>query len=386
MMEHPEQMPDVPATKPDPTEKVPDEHSPKPVEVKEPKTFRELKEKKDREREEAVAAVRTEYEAKLAEAIAKAAGFETDAKNQAERLTSTEALKAAHEAKLAELEQRIVGEYEVPYSLEVDPEATPVFAVANDTRQALDAAVAQAATTLGEDARSVELIFQNKMLFAEIMATMMQGLSPDAVHANKLVEGLSKIGVMVPVEEARLAVRELKAAVPQLQKYQMAQQTLARIKEKNEPEWQQTQAARHEAYRRHVLAAADVADDAADGDDATLAGILKARPELRDKLKAEADRLSGMVIGPAPGKATAATVRAAPRVLHETALKAARLPVALDAYRTAVAENAALTARIAELEARVANQNAAVPKPGGSPSSAGGKVDFNAALAKIFSP
>ena len=349
------------------------------------KGFKALREQKDREREEAIAALRAEYETKLAEATGKAVSFESTANSNADKLAAAEALKAAHEKRVQELEQQEIEDYETPYSIEVDPEAIPVLSAFASARAGLDAAVAQAATSLGEDQRSVQAIAGNKALFGQILAEMTHGLVPDAVHAEKLVDGMRAVGVMISHEEARLAVRDLKAVLPNLYRLRDAQQSLQAIKAKNEPNWQSLQAARHEAYRRHITGAAEVADDAVEGDDAVVAGILKAKPELRDILKAEADRLSGMVIGPAPGKATATAIRAAPRALHETALKAARLPVVVAAYREAEAKLAAGAARIAELEARLGEQGGTVPRPAGTGATATkARVDFNAGLAALF--
>lgn len=359
----------------------------KPEEKQDPPKggFKALKEQMNREREEAIATLRAEYDAKLAEATGKATTLEFTAKTAAEKLEAAEALKAVHEAKALELERREIEDYETPYSLEVDPEAIPVFSVFNDAKTGLDAAVAQAATSLGQDQRSVNAIASNKALFGEIMAEMTHGLTPDAVHADKLVEGMAKIGVTIAHEDARLAVRDLKAVLPNLYRLRDAQMNLQAIKAKNEPNWQQSQAARHEAYRRHITSAAEVADDAAEGDDAVLASILKGKPELREVLRAEADRLSAMVIGPAPGKATAASILATPKALHETALKAARLPVVVAAYRESESKLAARDARIAELEARIAEQTGAVPRPASSGAPpVKGKVDFAAGLEAIF--
>jgi hypothetical protein len=71
--------------------------------------------------------------------------------------------------------------------------------------------------------------------------------------------------------------------------------------------------------------------------------------------------------------------------LHETALKAARLPVVVAAYREAEAKLAAGAARIAELEARLGEQGGTVPRPAGTGATAAkARVDFNAGLAALF--
>ena len=204
-------------------------------------------------------------------------------------------------------------------------------------------------------------------------------------HAQELVKGLAKMGVTVPMEEARAVIRDLKGAVPHLREAAEAQGLLNVIKAKNEPNWTNDQAARHEAYRRAIASAADVPDDAAEGDDAVIAGILKGKPELRQQLQAESDKLSAMVVGPKPGKATADAIRATPRALHETAVKAARLPVMIAAYRESEADRAALKVRIAELETRLASDNGAVPKPANTAAAqVKGKFSLDEELNKIF--
>lgn len=350
-----------------------------------PGSFKALKLEKDREREEAVAALKAEYEAKLAEANGKAVDVDAINKGWEEKLSASEALKAAHEAKAAELERRTIEDYETPYSLEVDPEAMPVMARIDKATAVLNMAVNSAATSLGEDQRSVELIASNRMMFAELIGSIAKGMAPDIVHAQTLVDGLRKVGVTVATEEARAVIRDLKGSVPHLREVVEAQQMLATIKAKNEPNWQASQAARYEAYRRAVSGAADVADDATEGDDAVIAGILKGKPELRAELQAEADRLSEMVIGPKPGKATASAIRATPKALHETAVKAARLPVMVKAYRESESALVSARARIAELEARIAKESNTVPGAGTAPPPAvKGKVDFEAGLAALF--
>lgn len=353
--------------------------------VPKPGSFKALKIEKDREREEAIAALRTEYEAKLVEANGKAVDVGAINKGWEEKLAAAEALKAAHEAKAVELEKRTIEDYETPYSLEMDPEAMPVLAKVNKARSVLDQVVNSAATSLGEDQRSVDLIAGNRQLFAHVIGALAQGMAPDVVHTQNLVDGLKKAGVTVATEDARMVIRDLKGAVPHLREVVDAQLMLNGIKAKNEPNWQQSQAARYEAYRRAVSGAADVADDAADGDDAVIAGILKGKPELRTKLQAEADRLSALVIGPKPGSATAAAIRAAPKTLHETAVKAARLPVMVEAYRESESARAVLQARVAELEARIAKDSGAVPNTGTTPPpEVEGKVNFDAKLAELY--
>jgi hypothetical protein len=364
--------------KPDAPAKV-DDPAPKPG------SFKALKLEKDREREEAIAALRSEYETKLAEANGKAVDVDAINKGWEEKLSAAEALKAAHEAKAAELERRVIEDYETPYALEVDPEALPVLAKVDKARSVLDMAVNSAATSLGEDQRSVDLIASNRTLFGQVIAAISTGMTPDAIHAQNLVDGLKKVGVTVATEEARAVIRDLKGAVPHLRDVMEAQQMLTAIKTKNEPNWQQTQAARYEAYRRAVSGAADVPDDAVEGDDAVIAGILKGKPELRDRLKAEADRLSAMVIGPKPGSATAAAIRATPKTLHETAVRAARLPVMVVAYRESQSALLAAQARVAELEARIAKDSGTVPNTGTTaPPAVKGKVNFDQRLAEIF--
>jgi len=343
-------------------DKKPDDEAPPAEPSPKPGSFKALKLEKERE----MAETKAKYEADLAEANERAARFETEAKTHAEKVGSAEALRLAHEKELTELQQKIVAEYETPYSLEYDPDAQKPLADLRESEKMLDHAVRQAATSLGSNQQAANAIFQNKKLFAGVLGSMAQGLTPDVEHADYLVTELGKMGVAVSAEDARDAVRGLKTAVPQLGRYQDITQYLKNLQAKNEPEWTNQQAARHEAYRREVLKHADVADDAAEGDDATMAAILKANPERRTKLQAEADRLSAQIIGPAPGKATAAAVRAAPQVLHQNAVKAARLPVALEAYRETSAENATLKARVAELEARIGKESGGIPKPAGT--------------------
>ena len=380
----PEQNPVVPV--------VPEKKEPaapeKPDDIDEPDDgkpgrFKSFKAQKEAELE----SLRADYETRLAEITGKATEHETKAKSAQDQLTQLESLKAAHEAKLAELEKQIVEDYETPYSLDVDPEAAPHFGVFEESRSQLDAAVASVATSLGEDVRSVNLIISNKQLFGQLMVEMSKGLEPDVVHAEKLVAGLAKAGVTVSREDARLAVRDLKSALPTLMRLASAQRNLQTIEAKNKPNWQQQQAARHEAYRRQVKGYADVAENA-DGDDAVIAGVLKGRPELKERLNQEADKISSMIIGPAPGKATADTVRATPKTLHETAVKAARLPVMIAAYQDARTENETLKQRVAELEARIAGDSGSVPRS----NSAGGNTGpakakgFDAAMDEIFGP
>ena len=369
----------APEPKPDTSKPAIDDPAPKPG------SYKALKLEKDREREEAIAALRTEYEARLKEANGKAVDVDAINKGWEEKLSAAEALKSAHEAKATDLENRIIDDYETPYSLEVDPEALPVLSKIERARTVLDMAVNSAATSLGEDTRSVELIASNRQLFAQVIGALSTGMTPDSIHAQNLVDGLKKVGVSVATEDARAVIRDLKGAVPHLRDVMEAQQMLTGIKSRNESNWQQTQAARYEAYRRAVSGAADVADDAAEGDDAVIAGILKGKPELRDKLRAEADRLSAMVIGPKPGTATAAAIRATPKTLHETAVKAARLPVMVEAYRESQAETATLKARIAELEARIAKDSNTVPGTANATASpVAGKINFDARLAELF--
>jgi hypothetical protein len=374
----------TPAVEPEP--KPDDAPPPDKVEEKPVKGFRALKEAKEREKEEAVAAVRAEYETRLAELTGRAGEVDTVKATYEEKLAAAEALKSAHEARLTELESKIVGEWEIPYSIDVDPEAAPVLGVIHNARTALDTAVDMAASSLAEDQRSVEVIAANKRLFGDVLGAMAQGLVPDVVHAQSLVAGLAKIGVTVGLEEARQAVRDLKPMVGHLRQVHQANQQLANIKAKNEPNWTQQQAARHEAYRREIAGAADVPDEASERDEAIIAGILKGRPELREKLRAESDRLAAIVIGPVPGKATATAIRATPTQLHRTAVTAARLPVVMEAYRERMAELTAAQARIAELEARIGGSNNAVPRPGAAttPPATKVKVDFNAALAEVL--
>ena len=350
------------------------------------RSFRALKDQKDKEREDALEAQRKDYDTRLAEVTGKATTHETTARTLQERLEAAEALKAAHEAKANDLERKIVGDYETPYSLQVDPEALPVQAAIRKSTQSLDAAVAQAASGLHDDPAAVHAINASKGLFANLMLAMTQGLSPDAVHANTLVEGLAKLNINVANEDARATIRQLKASLPHFATLVESQGTLKEIAERNRPNWERDQAARHEAYRRELIAGADVPDDATEGDDALLAGLLKAQPDLRAVLKAEMEKLSGVALGPVPGKATAAAVRAAPRQLHETAVRAARVPVLAQAVRQYQANEATLNARIADLEARIANQSGAVPKPGGNPlpGASGSKVDFSEALSRLF--
>lgn len=351
-----------------------------------PGSYKALKLEKDREREEALAALRAEYETKLAEAAGKAVDVASINKGWEDRLAAAEALKAKHEARTAELEKRVIDDYETPYSIEVDPEAAPVLSKFSKATDVLNAAVNGAATSLGEDARSVDLIASNRALFGTLIQEMATGMTPDAVHAQSLVTGLAKIGVTVYSDDARAVIRDLKGAVPYLREAAEAQGLLQTIRAKNEPNWTGDQSARHEAYRRAIARAADVPDEnAAEGDDAVIAGILKGKPELRQQLQAESDRLSSLVVGPKPGRATADAIRATPRSLHETAVKAARLPVIVAAYRESEADRAALQARIAELEARVASDNGAVPKPantGAAPVK--GKFDLNQELERIY--
>lgn len=373
----PEAKPDT--SKPDASKPAIDDPAPKPG------SYKALKLEKDREREEAITALRAEYEAKLTEANGKAVDVTAINKGWEEKLSAAEALKSAHEAKATDLEKRIIDDYETPYSLEVDPEALPVLSKIERARTVLDMAVNSAATSLGEDTRSVELIASNRQLFAQVIGALSNGMTPDIVHAQSLVDGLKKVGVTVATEEARAVIRDLKGAVPHLRDVMEAQSMLTGIKSRNEPNWQQSQAARYEAYRRAVSGAADVADDAVEGDDAVIAGILKGKPELRGRLQAEADRLSAIVIGPKPGTATAAAIRATPKTLHETAVRAARLPVLVEAYREVQAETATLKARVAELEARIAKDSGAVPNTGNmAPPPVKGKMNFAAELAALY--
>lgn len=376
----PDKVPDAP--KPDATKPEAKEDAPKPDP---PGRFKALKLEKDRERDEALAALRTEYEAKLAEAASKSVDVESINRSWEEKLSAAEALKAKHEARTAELERRVIEDYETPYSIEVDPEARPVLSKFSKATEVLNAAVNSAATSLGEDAKSVDLIATNRALFGTLIQEMATGMTPDAVHAQSLVTGLAKIGVTVYSDDARAVIRDLKGAVPYLREAAEAQGLLQTIRAKNEPNWTGDQAARHEAYRRAIASAADVPENAAEGDDAVIAGILKGKPELRQQLQAESDRLSSLVVGPKPGRATADAIRATPRALHETAVKAARLPVIVAAYRESEADRAALQARIVELEARVASDNGAVPKPANSGAApVKGKFDLNQELERIY--
>jgi|GEM_PF-6899808 len=384
-----ESLPVAPAIeKPDETKSaaVPDVIKPEARDdVPKPGSYKALKLEKDREREEALTALRAEYETKLAEAAGKAVDVASINKSWEDRLSAAEALKSKHEARTAELEQRVIDDYETPYSIEVDPEATPVLSKFSKATEVLNAAVNGAATSLGEDARSVDLIASNRALFGTLIQEMATGMTPDAVHAQSLVTGLAKIGVTVYSDDARAVIRDLKGAVPYLREAAEAQGLLQTIRAKNEPNWTGDQAARHEAYRRAIASAADVPENAAEGDDAVIAGILKGKPELRQQLQAESDRLSSLVVGPKPGRATADAIRATPRALHETAVKAARLPVIVAAYRESEADRAALQARIVELEARVASDNGAVPKPANSGAApVKGKFDLNQELERIY--
>lgn len=349
-----------------------------------PGSFAALKVQKDKEREDALSSLRAEYEAKLAEVSGKVVDVDGINKNWQEKLTAAESLKIAHETKLTELEQKIVADYETPYNIGIDPEAQSMIASMNRAKNSLDAAVNQAATSLGEDQRSVTIISQHKTLFAKTMAAMMEGLLPDSVHAQNLASGLVAAGVTVAMEDARAVIRDLKNSLPKLLEYVDATESLKAIKAHNEPAWGMQQAARHEAYRQQLRGAADVADDATEGDEGTMAGILRSRPELRDQLKSESDKLSAMVVGPAPGRATASSIRATPSMLHSTAIKAARLPVALEAYRETSAKLTAAQARIGELEARLGEENGSVPRPaGGSTEGTGKGFSFEAEMAKI---
>lgn len=352
-----------------------------------PGSFKALKQEKDAEREAEVARVRQEYDEKIAGIMAQATEHETTAKTFKERAEQAETLREAHAARLAELEKQAVADYETPYSLQVDPEAMPHLAAFEDARAIMDAAVKNVATGLAEDSKGVSLIASNKAIFGQLMVGMLQGDNPDVVHAQSLVAEMSKIGVVVAPDEARQAIRELKGALPALSKLANTQRALTDIEARNRPQWTQQQAARHEAYRRTLTSAADVSDDASEGDDAVLAGILKGKPELRAKLNAEADRLSALVIGPAPGKATVESIRAAPKHLHETAIKAARLPVVLSAYQQVLGERAEMETRIKDLEDRLAKQSGSVPRQQGTgtppPPGKAKSSDFEAVMAQL---
>lgn len=323
-------------------------------------TYKYLKEQFERQNEK----LKGDYDVRLKELEQKAGGYESTSKEYQAKLDAAEALKNKHEQTVKELEENIVGQWETPYSVDVDPEAGPVLRRLESAREKLNFALSSAVSGMHDDPGKVELMYnQHAALFGSVMSAMAQNPRyPVSAHAQHLISELAKNGINVEYSAAMDAVKTLQRHVPDLQDVGNTQQVLDDIKSKNEPNWQKDQSARAEAYRRSLTGLADVPEDAEGGDDEVFARVLKSDPELKAMLKTESDRVSAEITGPMPGRADARAVREAPRKLHQNAMRAARLPVAMEALRRAAKTETDLRTRITDLETRINDDGASVPR------------------------